>query len=168
MMQWINLFQTDTMAVHGISMGGATAMMMSAETYPEGVTDLRFIDDCGYTSVWDELAGELRKQFGLPEFPLMYAANLLSKLRDGWSFSEASALEVVSRSPYPMLFIHGDRDTFVPTEMVHRLYRAKPSSKVLWLTQDAEHAESYAKYKTDYIEHVRRFLSSPLDSLQGQ
>ena len=76
MMQWVNLFQTDTMAVHGISMGGATAMMMSAETYPEGITDLRFIDDCGYTSVWDELAGELRKQFGLPEFPLMYANDL--------------------------------------------------------------------------------------------
>ncbi len=166
MMQWVSLFQSDTMVVHGISMGGATAMMMSAETYPEGIKDLRFIDDCGYTSVWDEFAGELSKQFGLPEFPLMYTACLLCKLRDGWSFGEASALEAVSLSPYPMLFIHGDRDTFVPTEMVHRLYRAKPSEKVLWLTQDAEHAESYTKYKAEYIQQVRRFLSSPPDSLQ--
>ena len=97
MLHWLSIFQTDTVVVHGVSMGAAAAMMMSAEALPKGIKDIRFIDDCGYTSVWDEFAGELKKQFGLPEFPLMYTTSLLCKLRYGWSFSEASAIEQVQK-----------------------------------------------------------------------
>ena len=130
-LHWLMVFQTDTMVVHGVSMGAATAMMMSAVDFPKDIKDIRFIDDCGYTSVWDEFAGELKNQFGLPGFPLMYSTSLLCKLRNGWSFGEAAAINEVNKSPYPMLFIHGANDTFVPTEMVRRLYEAKPSKKEL-------------------------------------
>ncbi len=158
MLHWLSIFQTDTMVVHGVSMGGATTMMMSAEEYPEGIKDIRFVDDCGYTSVWDEFAGELRVQFGLPTFPLMYTASLLCKLRYGWSFGEASALEEVRKSDRPMLFIHGDDDSFVPTDMVYRLYEAKPSKKELWIAEGAQHAVSYMNHKTEYVERVKNFL----------
>ena len=157
-LHWLTLFQTDTMVVHGVSMGGATTMMLSAEPMPKGIRDIRFVDDCGYTSVWDEFAGELKNEFGLPPFPLMYSASLLCKLRYGWSFGEASAINAVKKCPYPMLFIHGDKDTFVPTAMGRCLYDAKPSKKELWLTEGAEHAESYLKHQEDYIERVRKFL----------
>ena len=157
-LHWLAVFQTDTMVVHGVSMGAATAMMMSAEEMPEGIKDIRFIDDCGYTSVWDEFAGELHNQFGLPEFPLMYSTNLLCKLRHGWSFGEASAIREVSKSPYPMLFIHGADDTFVPTEMVRRLYEAKPSEKELWITEGTEHARSYLRHREEYVKRVKDFL----------
>ena len=159
MLYWLSVFRTDTMVVHGVSMGGATTMMMSAEKQPEGIKDLRFIDDCGYTSVWDEFAGELKKQFDLPAFPLMYTTNLLCKLCYGWSFSEASAIDAVRRSPYPMLFIHGSNDNFVPTEMVHHLYQAKPSKKAIWIAEGAEHAESYMKHRTEYVQKVTDFLN---------
>ena len=157
-LHWLSLFQTDTMTVHGVSMGGATTMMMSAERLPEGIKDIRFIDDCGYTSVWDEFAGELKNQFGLPPFPLMYVTNWLCKLRYGWSFSEASAIGEVRKSEHPMLFIHGNKDTFVPTEMVYRLHDAKPSKKQLWITEGAEHAQSYLLYRDEYLQRVRNFL----------
>lgn len=159
MLHWLSVFQTDTMVVHGISMGGATTMMMSAEPLPERVRDIRFIDDCGYTSVWDEFAGELKNQFGLPAFPLMYTSSLLCRLRYGWSFQEASAISEVSKSPHPMLFIHGNKDTFVPTEMVYRLYDAKPSAKSLWIADDAIHAQSYKIHKSEYVEHIRQAIS---------
>lgn len=159
MLHWLSVFQTDTMVVHGISMGGATTMMMSAEPLPERVRDIRFIDDCGYTSVWDEFAGELKNQFGLPAFPLMYTSSLLCCLRYGWSFQEASAISEVSKSPHPMLFIHGNKDTFVPTEMVYRLYDAKPSAKSLWIADDAIHAQSYKIHKSEYVEHIRQAIS---------
>lgn len=158
-LHWLATFATDTMVVHGVSMGAATAMMMSALPMPEGVSDVRFVDDCGYTSVWEEFAGELRNQFGLPAFPLMYTTSLLCRLRCGWSFAEASALEEVRKSERPMLFIHGDSDTFVPTAMVYRLYDAKPSPKELWITAGVAHAESYRKYKREYISRVRDFLA---------
>lgn len=158
MLHWMQLFVTDTMVVHGVSMGGATTMMMSAEKMPEGVKNVRFIDDCGYTSVWDEFAKELRGQFHLPPFPLMYTGSLLCKLLYGWSFGEASALNQVARSPYPMLFIHGDEDTFVPTWMVYRLYDAKPSDKELWIVPGTAHALSYKNHPEEYVERVKAFL----------
>ena len=155
---WLKAFQTDTMVVHGVSMGAATTMMLSAEPLPEGISDIRFVEDCGYTSVWEEFAGELQNQFGLPEFPLMFTASLLCRLRYGWSFGEASALDAVQRTTHPMLFIHGSRDTFVPTEMVHRLYAAKPGDKALWIAPGVEHAESYLRHKEEYTRRVREFL----------
>ena len=157
-LHWLTIFQTDTMVVHGVSMGGATTMMLSAEEMPKGIKDLRFVDDCGYTSAWDEFTSELKNQFGLPPFPLMYTTSLLCKMRYGWSFSEASAIDAVRQSPYPMLFIHGDEDTFVPTEMVYRLYQAKPSNKKLWIAPGAEHASSYLTHPDEYIRQLSDFL----------
>ena len=156
-LHWLSLFRTDTMVVHGVSMGGATTMMMSAEKLPKGIKDIRFVDDCGYTSVWDEFSGELKNQFGLPEFPLMYTTSLLCQLRYDWSFDEASAINQVRKSSRPMLFIHGSKDTFVPTEMVYRLYRAKPSKKELWIAEGAEHAESYKLHRDEYTHHIKKF-----------
>lgn len=159
MMEWIEAFKTDTMVVHGVSMGGATTMMMSAMDYPEEVKDIRFVDDCGYTSVWDEFGGELKNQFGLPEIPLLYTTSILCKLCYGWSFGEASAIDEVKRSDYPMYFIHGGSDTFVPTEMAQRLYESKRSNKELWIAEGAEHAESYLKHKDEYIKRLKAFVS---------
>ncbi len=156
-LHWMKTFQADTMVVHGVSMGAATTMMLSGETMPEGIKDVRFVEDCGYTSVWDEFANQLNEQFGLPPFPLMYSTSLLCQLRYGWNFSEASALEQVKKCPYPMLFIHGSTDTFVPTEMVYPLYEAKTGTKTLWVADGAEHALSYREHKAEYISRVRAF-----------
>lgn len=158
MMQWLRAFKTDTMVVHGVSMGAATTMMLSSRQMPEDIKDIRFIEDCGYTSVWDEFAGQLKEEFGLSEFPLMYSTSLLCKLRYGWSFGEASAIRAVAKCHYPMLFIHGDSDTFVPTEMVYRLYAAKPEPKQLWITKNTSHACSYLNHKEEYIKRVKDFL----------
>jgi fermentation-respiration switch protein FrsA (DUF1100 family) len=164
-LHWLKTFQTDTMVVHGVSMGAATTMMLSGEQMPDGIKDLRFVEDCGYTSVWDEFSGQLKEQFGLPAFPLMYSTSLLCKLRYGWSFGEASALEQVRKCHYPMLFIHGNTDTFVPSEMVYPLYEAKPGAKELWIAEGAEHALSYKEHKAGYISKIKAFVtqsSSPL------
>jgi hypothetical protein len=157
-MQWMKTFQADTMVVHGVSMGAATTMMLSGEQIPEGIKDLRFVEDCGYTCVWDEFAGQLKEQFGLPEFPLMHSTSLLCRLRYGWSFDEASALKQVAKCHYPMLFIHGDADTFVPSQMVYPLYEAKPEPKQLWIASGAEHAKSYKEHKAEYISRIRAFV----------
>jgi hypothetical protein len=158
-LHWLKTFQTDTMVVHGVSMGAATTMMLSGEQMPDGIKDLRFVEDCGYTSVWDEFSGQLKEQFGLPAFPLMYSTSLLCKLRYGWSFGEASALEQVRKCHYPMLFIHGNTDTFVPSEMVYPLYEAKPGAKELWIAEGAEHALSYKEHKAEYVSKIKAFVT---------
>lgn len=157
--RWMQIFRQDTMVVHGVSMGAATTMMLSAEKMPAGIRDIRFIEDCGYTTVWDEFSDQMNKLFSLPPFPLMHTSSLLCHLRYGWHFSQASALDAVRHCPYPMLFIHGDSDTFVPTAMVCRLYSAKPQPKALWIAKDTDHAHSYLNHRAEYTRRVCQFLS---------
>ena len=82
------------------------------------------IEDCGYTSVVDELTYKLRQLFGIPAFPLVNTTSWLTERIAGYSFYEASALDQVRKSKLPTLFIHGGQDTFVPTEMVYKVYNA--------------------------------------------
>ena len=157
------LFGTNDFVIHGVSMGAATTMCVSGEKMPECVKTVRFVEDCGYTSVWDEFSYELKEEFGLSDFPLLYSTSLLCKIKYGWSFGEASSIKQVRKCPYPMLFIHGDDDTFVPSEMVHPLYEAKQGEKELWITKGTKHARSYSDYREEYIQRVRAFIGACSD-----
>ena len=151
-----SLFGNNTeMVVHGISMGGATTMMVSGEKLPPYIKC--FVDDCGYTSVWDEFNYEIKEMFGLPAFPLMYSSSAICKLWFGWSFGEASALNQVAKCKLPMLFIHGSADDYVPTRMVYPLYKAKPQPKELWIVKGAPHAKSFQLNQKAYINKVAQF-----------
>ena len=83
------------MVVHGISMGAATTMMVSGEVehgqYQQPFIKC-FVEDCGYTSVWDEFRGELKAQFNLPAFPLLHTANWLCRQEYGWDFGASKEM----------------------------------------------------------------------------
>ncbi len=145
-------------AIQGVSMGASTAMNISGK---ENIPQIKcYIEDCGYTSVWDELSHELKARYGLPDFPIMHSSSLLCQLRYGWSFREASSVKMVKKCHKPMLFIHGDNDDFVPSEMVYPLYEAKGQPKSIWITKDTDHAHSFRDYPKEYEQHVRDFLSA--------
>lgn len=143
--------------VHGISMGAATTMCVSGEETPKYVHC--FVEDCGYTSAWDEFKHELHGRYSLPAFPLLYTASWLTKAKYGWSFKEASPLKQVAKCTKPMLFIHGDKDTFVPTWMVYPLYEAKPHPKKLWIAPGSGHAFAYRDHRKEYIKKVEEFVN---------
>ena len=160
-MQWIDFAPSifgDSIqsVVHGISMGAATTMMISGEQLPAYIKC--FVEDCGYTSVWDQFEKELKEQFGLPAFPLLHVSSWLCNQTLGWNFKEASAERQVAKCKLPMLFIHGDSDKYVPTYMAHKVYAAKPGPKELWIVPNTIHAASYQNYPEEYTERVRRFV----------
>ena len=163
-LEWMERFKTDTMVVHGISMGGALTMNVSGEQMPEGIRSVKFVEDCGYTSVWDEFKYELKEEFGLSPFPLLYAADIICRLKEGWGFKEASSLNQVSQCRYSMLFIHGDDDHFVPSEMVHPLYNNKKGYKELWITKGTHHGCSYRDYPKEYVQRLRDFLKLKIEN----
>lgn len=142
--------------LHGISMGAATVMMVSGEQVPEAVKC--YVEDCGYTSVWDEFAYELKQQFGLPKFPLLYTASWLCEYRYGWNFKEASALESVKHCHRPMLFIHGDSDDFVPSAMLRPLVLAKPGAKEVFVGRGSAHAHTFKDHRTVYGHRLWSFV----------
>lgn len=146
------------MLLHGISMGAATVMAVSGEHTPNYIKG--FVEDCGYSSVWEELAYQLHEQFNLPEFPLMQATSRLCEAKYGWSFSEARQIDQVKKCSKPMLFIHGDKDDFVPTQMVYPLYEAKRGKKQLYISPGSKHAASYRDHPEAYATAVKKFAAS--------
>lgn len=154
--------------LHGVSMGAATVMCTGGEQLPPCVKAI--IEDCGYTSVRDEVesysdelsrdaTGLIKAVAGLKSV-VIPAASLLCRLRYGWSFGEASPLRQVAKCRLPMMFIHGTDDDFVPTWMVRPLYDAKPEPKVLWLAPGSKHARSYQDHQAEYINRVRGFTDT--------
>lgn len=161
-MKWIDVTKgiygdTTRMVIHGISMGAATTMMTSGEDLPENIKC--FVEDCGYTSVWDEFTHKLKDDYGLPAFPILNAASSYSQMKVGWNFKEASALEQLKKSKLPMFFIHGDKDTYVPTWMVNVLYDAKQGDKELWIVPNVEHANAYWDCTEEYVAKTNQFVS---------
>ena len=160
MLQWIDwIISRDSEAkivLHGISMGGATVMMTAGEDLPGQVKAV--VEDCGYTSVWDIFTDELDYLFHLPAFPLLNIASVLSSLRAGYSFSEASSLNQIAKAQVPVLFIHGSEDNFVHTDMVYRVYDACPTEKQLMVVEGAGHGNSFNHMPDKYFETVFSFL----------
>ncbi|MCF0199691.1 MAG: alpha/beta hydrolase, partial [Bacteroidaceae bacterium] len=59
---------------------------------------------------------------------------------------------------HPMLFIHGDNDTYVPTSMIYPLYEAHPGPKEMWLAPGSEHADAYKDHPEEYTAKVKAFV----------
>ncbi|MBO1299272.1 MULTISPECIES: alpha/beta hydrolase [unclassified Enterococcus] len=148
--------QSEEIVLYGISMGAATVMMTSGETLPANVKAI--IEDCGYSSVNEELSYQLNELFGLPPFPLIQVTSLMTKIRAGYFFGEADSIKQLEKNKLPMLFIHGDADTFVPYKMLDKVYQATNGPKEKYVVPEAEHAKAYSVDPEKYQQTVSSFL----------
>lgn len=143
--------------LYGLSMGGAAVMMASGEaSLPKQVTTI--IEDAGYSSVWEELKFQAKDMYNLPAFPLLYEVSALSKLRAGFSYGEASSVKQLAKNTRPILFIHGDADDFVPTEMVYDNFAATTAPKELYIVEGAGHAKTFKTDVETYEKVIETFL----------
>ncbi len=159
-LSWVNQItakQEDAQIIlYGVSMGAATVMMASGENLPDTVKAI--IEDCGYTSVEDEFAYQLKEIFGFSKFPVIPLASMVTQVRAGYNFKEASAIKQVRKSNTPILFIHGDQDTFVPSYMIDELYHAAICPKEKLVIQGAGHAEAATINPELYWNTIQSFL----------
>lgn len=146
--------------LHGVSMGASTVLMASGEELPKNVKAI--IADCGYTSEWDEFRQEA-DVLHIPWFPVLNASSAISKVRDGYDFKQASAVEQVKKSHIPTLFIHGSKDELVPYGMLNELYSAANCEKEILTIQGAGHALSSSVAPELYWNTVETFLKKHLD-----
>ena len=143
---------------HGLSMGAATVLMASGEEeLPSQVKAI--IADSPYASVYQLFQYQMNRMFHLPAFPLLDSTSVLTKIRAGYSFREASALKEVKKTSVPILYIHGESDTFVPTELTKDLYRHTSSDAELYLVPNANHGESIALDEDKYNMKIDQFLN---------
>lgn len=143
----------------GVSMGGATTMMVSGLHLPSQVK--AFVEDCGYTNAKTEINYQAQQLYHLPtivRWPLINIVSGITRIRAGYFFGQANAVAQLHHNHRPMLFIHGGKDTFVPTKMIDQNYQATRGPKQKWIVKNAGHAKSYQTNPKQYEQHVAAFL----------
>jgi fermentation-respiration switch protein FrsA (DUF1100 family) len=164
-LEWIDLLiaehHAEDIILHGNSMGAAVVLMTSGETLPDEVKAI--IADSSYSTVEEELAHQLKHIYHLPAFPLLDVTSMFTKIRAGYTFKEASAIEQVKSNTRPLLIIHGDADDLVPTEMGHRIYEAAGGDKELWIVPDVGHTKAFDIVTEEFQDRIRAFITQVIN-----
>lgn len=158
-MAWIDYIRKTyggEILLYGVSMGGATVLMMSGMDLPSCVKGI--ISDCAFTSAWDVFSWVLKSMYHMSPFPIMNISNRLCRKRAKYDLKECNSAEEVKKAKIPILFIHGSGDNFVPSYMCDEIYGNCASSKDKLIIEGASHAESYYKDTQAYESKVREFI----------
>lgn len=168
LLQWSStahdIFDDKLQVFHGMSMGAATVMMASGEPLQPYVKG--FIEDCGYTSVAEEIAHAVKQYLSIskPAKVIRDARERCLK-RFGWDLNDASSVDQLAKCDRPMLFIHGDADKLVPSWMLQKNYEAKTTGyREMWLAPGSGHSMSYPDHPEEYTERVRAFLTDHVEN----
>ena len=144
--------------LYGVSTGADAVLMASGEeTLPVNVRCI--ISDTAYSRLTD-LSNYLMKKRGLPAGMLTFATSLVTYIRAGYSFANASAVNQVAKSHTPTLFIHGSEDKIFPVEMAYELYEAAQCPKDLLIVDGAAFGYSMFADYNKYWEAVVKFTDS--------
>lgn len=144
--------------LYGVSMGASTVLMAS------GLKELAdnvkvIVADCAFTSPYEVFAHVMKKDYRLPEFPVMNITNILCKKNAGYGFNDYSTVDAMKISKRPVMFIHGKKDNFVPTWMSEKNYKECCSEKDLLLIDNAGHAACYYENKLLYESKLTEFIN---------
>ncbi len=143
--------------LHGESMGSASLYMSLPDI--QEYTDF-MVCDCGYSNMPELAAWIAKALFFLPTKTILEYVEKHSEV-NGIHYSDVNSLDKVKNtSPdYPIYFIHGGGDFFVPTHMTKDLYEQKSGKKKITIYGKAFHACSQFMHKEDYRQNIYDFLS---------
>lgn len=147
----------------GVSMGGATAMIVSGyDDLPENMVGI--IADCGYTSA-KEIIKMVIKDMKLPPDILYPFVRLGGLIFGRFDLEEFSPIDQVRKSKLPTIFVHGDDDKLVPLEMSKANYEAcGAKTKRLLVVPGAGHGLAYIYAGEGYIDELHSFFDPVLES----
>lgn len=152
--------------IHSESLGAATAML-HAEIYNQNNTVAFYIEDCGYSDL-RQLYIARAGDYGIPDFlrPILVDyMSLICKIRSGFFLGQISPIQSIDNVETPILFVHGEKDDFVPPQMAYDLFQAKSGHKALYIAAGAGHAKSITVDEVKYREAIGRFLDDVEDAI---
>lgn len=149
--------------LYGQSMGASTVLMASAHELPPEVKGI--IADCGFHSMKQQLRDMAKGWFHFHWIGfLLLRVDLFCRLFAGFRMKDADTTAALESNTRPVLFFHGEEDTYVyprNTEMNYRLCRAPkevvtvPSARHLCSSYEAP--DLYKNTITEFfrkIEHT--------------
>ena len=142
--------------LYGVSMGAASVMMSLDKNLPKEVKYA--IEDCGFTSPYEEYKYQLKNLFHLPAFPILNICSLYAKLIAKFDFKKYSSINSVANTNIPLLMIHGTKDTFVPYYMLEELLKNCNTQKEVFIVKGANHTEAQNLDYDNYWKTIENFI----------
>ncbi len=127
--------------LQGLSMGATVVLMASAVHFNANVCGI--LADCGFTSPRAIIAKVFRDRTHLPPRFAVWLLDKYTSFFADFHLDEYSTLTAMKKTEYPILFLHGIEDSFVPCEMTRQNYEACRSEKTMLLVEGATHGMSY-------------------------
>lgn len=140
----------------GISMGSSAVLMSLGTPLPANVRCV--IADCGFTSPYAQFVHMFKNRFHVPMHPVMDIAQLYAKLFADFDFRACSTTDALQQSRIPVLFFHGEHDSFVPIRFTIENYGACVAEKRLITVPDAGHGASYLLARETCQHALEEFL----------
>lgn len=146
----------------GVSMGAASVMMSTELGLPQNVRAM--IADCGYSEP-ATIIMETVKAMGLPVKLIYLLLKWGARIFGHFDLESAAPLWAVRKLNIPILFIHGENDSIVPSVMGEELYRSCPGKKEWVLIAGADHANSAMTDYKAYERVVLRFIRNEVSGV---
>lgn len=152
--------------LYGVSMGAASVMMACGLPLPPSVTGV--IADCGYTTPEAIFMRIVRGTYHMPKFPVYSLFRLFCRTVAHFDPDAPSAPEAMAKNKLPVLFVHGEADSFVPPQMSEENFAACGGKKSLLSVPGASHALSYAVAPETYREAISDMFGFEIAPSDGE
>lgn len=141
----------------GMSMGASTVCITTGEKLPNNV--VLAIEDCGYDNAEKQLSYVYSKRKISLKFIFKIFVNFTKRTMN-LDLKSIDSTNSLKNSKIPIMFIHGEKDDFVPTEMLYNMSSQVPESRrKVYIAQDATHTLSNAVNPRKYEKEIYNFLS---------
>ncbi len=161
------------LGLFGISRGACSALLASEEcaSVKAMVTDGAFSSDCTLEHFMKKLAKIFAKirfvyENHPPEFWRLLRWLVFVTCRFKFNCRFPSVRKALGRMmPRPTLFIHGERDSYIPVDQSRLLYALSAQPRYLWIVPKAKHNQSVDIYPEFYARHTVDFFNRYLAGL---
>lgn len=145
------IVETKIIGYHGESMGAATVLLNGHNQ------NINFIiSDCGFSDLGQQTKELLWRKFKIPSF-MVYPTHILSSILYGAPLLKIRPIDNIRNITVPILFIHGDSDTYISLNHVESLNNVAKDSKI-YLAKGANHAKSIQTNFDMYNKEILTFL----------
>ena len=155
---WINYLNNNRnikIILYGISMGANSVMMSTGEKIPNNV--ICAIEDCGFLSIYHQFYNQLKYLKFFPK-PIIWSSHFFAKILIKFNRYKAYGLKQLKKGTIPMLFIHGDKDKFVPISNFEEAYNNYNGKKEKLIIKGAKHMESSIVNNKLYYKKIKEFI----------
>ena len=147
----------------GESFGGETVGLGLAMESIDQEVDFAILD-CPLSEAKHMILSAIEKM-GIPWPKYWYRfASLVTRMRLGFSFDDATVKDFIGSSKTPILVIHSEADEITPGFMGKDIYDAVTHERKSILTfKDAKHCEGFHSHTQEYKQAVETFLDKILN-----